>query len=270
MHHHPNDKYININGLSIRYHDEGSGPAVVMIHGMFASLYSFQDWTHALKENYRAISFDLPGFGFSDAPNGKLSMQWYCDFVDLFLKELYLTDVVLCGNSLGGWIAWEYTWRYPGKVKKLVLLAPAGFIDKWNMPIPVYFAKSGLLKLFSRLITKKTIHIALKTVYANKKLIKNESIDHYYSIVKRKENIAHISRLAQVHPTDNTQKLTEIKKPVLLIWGEKDRWISIKHLAKFKSKSPHAKVLTSKNWGHAPMEEAAEETLNHLAQFLNS
>jgi pimeloyl-ACP methyl ester carboxylesterase len=267
---HPNDKFTTINGLSIRYHDEGNGSAIVMIHGMFASLYSFQEWSAVLSKNYRTVSFDLPGFGFSDSPKEEISMQGYCDFVDALFEQLDLTEVILCGNSLGGWIAWEYAWRHPDKVKKLVLLAPAGFISKWNMPIPVYFARMGLLKLLNVLVTKKTIHLALKTVYQNSKRIKKESINHYHSVVKRKENIDHITRMTKIKPINNTSHLCEITKPVLLIWGEKDRWIPVKNLAKFTSKLPDCTVVTSTTWGHCPQEEAPEETLVHLAQFLNS
>ena len=105
--------FIPVDGLDIHYCDEGEGEVVLLIHGTFSSLHSFDDWTEILKKRYRVIRLDLPGFGLTGPhPDHLYSIENYIDFIDKFLTSLNIKSCSVAGNSLGGWLSWEFSLKY--------------------------------------------------------------------------------------------------------------------------------------------------------------
>ncbi len=104
----PPDKTITVFGQSIHYFDVGSGPAVVLLHGLGSRK---EDWLPVLEpmaQKYRLLVPDQIGFGRSDKPLLDYSIQTYVDFLNEFLRQLKVEKASLVGESLGGWIAGLY------------------------------------------------------------------------------------------------------------------------------------------------------------------
>src|SRR5215204_4240046 len=114
-------------GQKIKYVEAGSGPAVVLLHGLGGNSTNWAFNTPALAQKFRVIVPDQVGFGDSDKPLINYRVGTYVDFLDKFLAELKVERATLVGNSMGGWIASLYTLRYPAKVERLVLVDSAGF-----------------------------------------------------------------------------------------------------------------------------------------------
>src|SRR5260370_288622 len=135
----PPDKTITVFGLSIHYFDVGSGPAVVLLHGLGSRK---EDWLPVLEpmaQKYRLLVPDQIGFGRSDKPLLDYSIQTYVDFLNEFLRQLKVEKASLVGESLGGWIAALYVVEIGGgahmiPVEKLGLVDAAGV--KQDKPIP--------------------------------------------------------------------------------------------------------------------------------------
>ena len=104
---------MDIDGLMVHYRDEGKGPPVLLVHGTFSSLHTFDAWTRILRDSYRVIRLDLPGFGLTGpTPNGKYEISYYLDLFVQFLKNLHIEKCHIAGSSLGGWLgAWGTTRR---------------------------------------------------------------------------------------------------------------------------------------------------------------
>ena len=101
------DKFVKIDGLKIRYRDEGYGRPIVLLHGgaIGTSLEIFETIIPSLIENgYRCISFDQPGFGMSEIPlsDRKATRSYRNQVTSKLMKKLKLSDVVLVGHSQGG------------------------------------------------------------------------------------------------------------------------------------------------------------------------
>jgi triacylglycerol lipase len=97
-------------GQKIVYYDLGSGPPVVLLHGL-ASQAMF-DWAEVimpLSQSHRVIALDQIGFGQSDKPVVDYSIQTFVDFLGEFLRTIGVRQFALAGESLGGWIAASYT-----------------------------------------------------------------------------------------------------------------------------------------------------------------
>lgn len=94
-----------LNGIRVRYIDEGTGPAVVLLHAFPLSGSMWGPQIEALRGRYRMIVPDLRGFGGSDAPLGPYTMDQQADDVAALLDQLGVAQVALCGISMGGYIA---------------------------------------------------------------------------------------------------------------------------------------------------------------------
>ena len=97
--------FIQWRGAEIHYTEEGKGIPVLMIHGFGGSFRNFQKLNDSLKNEYRCIRVDLPGFGMSDQPvvNDKTDfLALYHDFMTFFVDTLHLDSMYVVGNSMGG------------------------------------------------------------------------------------------------------------------------------------------------------------------------
>ncbi|MBA3260788.1 MAG: alpha/beta fold hydrolase [Gemmatimonadales bacterium] len=112
---------LTVNGVSLAVEVRGEGPAVLFIHG-----YPLDRsvWAHpvAALEGYRRIAPDLRGAGESDAPDLGYSVETYARDLAALLDALGIDDAVLCGLSMGGYIAFEFIRRWRARVRGLVLM----------------------------------------------------------------------------------------------------------------------------------------------------
>jgi pimeloyl-ACP methyl ester carboxylesterase len=110
----------SLHGLTMGYDDQGDGQPIVFLHGF---PHDRSLWTHqriALSQRARCIAPDLRGFGESST-HGPFSMDQYADDVAALLDWLEVDDVVLCGLSMGGYIAMAMWRRHPDRIRALVL-----------------------------------------------------------------------------------------------------------------------------------------------------
>lgn len=116
------------SGVSMAYTDEGKGPeTLIFIHGLGSYLPAWDKNVAELRQHYRCIAIDLPGYGKSDKTGVTAGMAAYADDVLALMNALKLKQAVLVGHSMGGQIAITVALKAPQRVKKLVLAAPAGF-----------------------------------------------------------------------------------------------------------------------------------------------
>ncbi|MDZ4674056.1 MAG: alpha/beta fold hydrolase [Gemmatimonadota bacterium] len=112
---------ITVRGVSLAVETRGTGPAVLFIHGYPLDRTIWQHQVAHL-EGYRRIAPDLRGMGRSDAPDLGYSMATYSDDLAGLLEVLGEESVVLCGLSMGGYVALEFLRRHPDRVRGLVLM----------------------------------------------------------------------------------------------------------------------------------------------------
>src|SRR5215212_234393 len=118
-------KEVVVFGQKIRYVEAGSGPVVVLLHGLGGNSTNWAFNTPALAQKFRVVVPDQVGFGGSDKPLINYRIGTYVDFLDKLLAELKVERATLVGNSMGGWVASLYALRYPAKVERLVLVDSA-------------------------------------------------------------------------------------------------------------------------------------------------
>ncbi len=123
----PVKKAVLSDDITLAYVDEGTGDqTIIFVHGLGSYLPAWEKNIDGLKQNYRCIAIDLPGYGKSSKAVHSGTMEFYADVIKSFIDKLGLRKAVIAGHSMGGQIAMVMALKYPDYVDKLVLVSPAG------------------------------------------------------------------------------------------------------------------------------------------------
>jgi len=109
------------------YSVEGSGPPLILIHGIGASRHSWDGLIQHLKSDFRCVSYDLRGHGRSPLPRPPYTLDDHVEDVEALRRELHIENAHFAGHSLGGMIGPAYARRYPDRVLSLGLYSTAAF-----------------------------------------------------------------------------------------------------------------------------------------------
>lgn len=263
-------KFVLVDDFNIHYRDEGEGSAIVLLHGIGSSLHTWEGWTSELKSRFRIIRLDLPGFGLTgiDSSNN-YTMERYIAVLHSFLKTLAIDHYALAGNSLGGWLAWEYTLEYPNEVEKLILIDAAGFITPDNPPKPLRLAQK-FEKRTARGAPRCIVRKLMKQAYGDRSKVTDELVDRYYELNNRPGNGQAFYTIATADYHPRTNELPDIQAPTLIMWGSEDRkWIDVSHAHLFEELLPNDQLIIYDGLGHLPMEEDPVKTAADAARFLS-
>jgi len=264
-------KFIDIDGLTVHYRDEGTGPVLLCLHGIQSSLHTWDGWTKELKNRYRIIRIDLPGWGFTGPSNFGYQEDKTVAFLKKFIDTLGIKKIYLAGNSYGGFLSWNFTKEYPTVVDKLILIDAGGYPCK--APLPVILLTTPVIRNFATFITPKFIVADLaRSAYGTRSRATQETIDRYYDLMmydgNRKESIKFLRNARRQLETEPAGVNT-IKVPTLIMWGREDVWIPLSVMERFKKDIPHARVIVYDGAGHIPMEEIPEMTAKDADDFLS-
>jgi pimeloyl-ACP methyl ester carboxylesterase len=270
-------KFVKIMGADVHYVDEGQGDTIVMIHGFASSLHTWNRVADELKQRYRVIRLDLPPFGVTGplrSSSGEIetmNLPAYRRFIDTFLQALDISRAIFIGNSLGGLISWDYAIRHRDAVDKLVLIDSAGFPMK--LPIYIGLFNSALVRMSSPWwLPEAIIKSAVRNVYGDPRKIDPLTLRRYVEFFHGEGTRAAIGKMVPTLDFNevDTNVLTTLEVPTLVLWGAKDRWIPTAHAGEFASRIPGAKSVMYAGLGHVPMEEAPERVMTDLRAFLSA
>lgn len=270
------DRFVDVQGARIRYRAEGSGPPVVLIHGIGASL-EIWDWTFpALRERFTPVVFDYPGFGASDPLPWAFSPEGAAATVTAFLDAMGIRAAFLIGSSLGGAIATMTAGLAPERVEGLMLVAPGGFGRGLNLLMRLQTSPwlgDGLVALAGRFP-----RLALREVFADRRRIPDELVEvtrrnarrpvanqNYLKALRRAATLLGI-RPEMVAAVRSAAR--RIIAPTLIVWGDRDRIIPPDQatVAAYSIRGSRLHMMTG--LGHIPFVEAPEVFNTAATAFL--
>jgi len=117
-------RYVEVNGIRMRYISVGSGPPIVLLHTLRTQLDMFQKVIPQLAGRFRVVALDLPGHGHSDAPDADYDAEFFVASVAGFLERLEIGDALVVGESIGGTIALLLAVRRDPHVRGVVAINP--------------------------------------------------------------------------------------------------------------------------------------------------
>lgn len=264
-------RFIEIDGLKVHYRDTGEGEVIVLVHGFAASLHIWNAWVKSLEKRYRVIRVDLPGFGLSEFKNfnDQHTVKYYTNFLNNFLKEVGVESFHLAGNSLGGWICWEFAAEFPQLVKKLVLISAAGYFDGETHSKTRALAKTkDFRKLLKSGVPKFIIKRLMENSYGDKSKISRFEVDLYYGLANSEGNLASLIKLANTTIKPRPEKIKEIHTPTLIMWGSDDNVVKLSNANQFHADLPDSELVIYEGVGHIPQVEIPLRSVADLEAFL--
>lgn len=267
-------KFVEIDGMPVHYRIEGEGEPLVLIHGTGAILQTWDGWAQLLSPHYKVIRMDIPAFGLTGPrADGDYSDEMYVKFVDAFVSKLGIDSFYLAGNSLGGLIAWKYAAAHPARVKKLVLVDPAGFYDINRKGGSLVFKLArnypGLMAPVAKIGTKYLVAKTLNEVYYDHSKIDAGRRTMYTELNRREGNRQAFLDRARFVKTSSEDELKPITAPTLVLWGREDVLIDVAMAEHFK-KIAHSTEIIYDKVGHSPQEEIPEQSAADVMRFLKS
>ncbi|MBN9636243.1 MAG: alpha/beta fold hydrolase [Actinobacteria bacterium] len=222
--------FIELDGHTVHYVDEGSGPTLLMLHGNPTWSFLFRDVIDLLRKDFRCIALDYPGFGLSTPrPGYRYLPEEHADVVTAFVDALGLKDATLVGQDWGGMIGLAVAQRRPGVFDRLVLA------NTWAWPVNgiLHFEAFGRIMggLPMRFLVRQfnlLVNAFIPTGHRRRKLTDAE-LDHY----RRALDTAERRQASAVLPgrvLASREFFAEVEAglpdvahlPTLIIWGDAD------------------------------------------------
>jgi pimeloyl-ACP methyl ester carboxylesterase len=274
-------RWVSVDGQPVNTIDlgEGDGAPLVFVHGLSGS---WPNWLEQLPvfaaAEHRVIAMDLPGFGHSPMPRERITISGYARLLDGLCDELGIDAATVVGNSMGGFISAELAISFPQRVERLVLVSPAG-LSTYRHPgatraLPAFQRYERFIGAYSAWLASKSDTVTKRPFLRNATL----------GLVTR-----HPSRLPSALAAEQVRgagkpgftqaleanlnydfrdRLPEIACPTLIVWGDRDRVITVRDADVYAELIPNSRKVVYHDTGHLSMLERPDAFNALLREFM--
>lgn len=272
-------RFVTIHGHRRAYRMCGSGPALLLLHGIGDSSASWVPLMRSLAEQYTVIAPDLLGHGESDKPRADYSVAAYANGMRDLLDVLGFDKATVVGHSLGGGVAAQMTYQHPTRVERLVLVSSGGvsrevspFLRLASTPIadvflpllklpPVRFGAMGGIELLRRSGTD----IGRDAEELSRVLDALPDVAARGAFSRTLRSV--VDWRGQVVTMLDRSYLAEAM-PVLLVWGAHDAVIPVAHAQLAHDMMPGSQLEVFEDAGHFPHHQDPDRFLELLNEFV--
>jgi pimeloyl-ACP methyl ester carboxylesterase len=272
--------YLDLHGERVAYVDEGSGEAIVLLHGILGSSQTWRSVIGPLARRYRVVAPDLLGHGNSTKPRSDYSLGALSVLVRDILDQLGITRATIVGHSLGGGIAMQFVYQHPSYVQRLVLIGSGGLGPD--------------VGLLLRAASLPGAELVLPVIAARKVLAPGDRVwswlrkvgveaprgeemwRHYRSLSDGPTRQAFLRTLRSVvdHRGQAVSALSRLNSrtelPVMAIWGERDPMIPVQHAYAAKEVRPDVRLEVLPGVGHFPHAERPALVAELIDDFITT
>jgi pimeloyl-ACP methyl ester carboxylesterase len=265
----PATREVRVGDANIHVTEWGNGPSVLLLHGNPDSGIMWEGVADRLRERYRCIAPDLPGFGHSEVPTSfQPSLDGMAQFVEQFLGAAAIERPIdLIAHDFGGPFAFAWAVKHPDAVRRLVAINTVFFSDyRWHFWAHVW--RTPVLGELSMLVMNRPMFA--QELRRGSKRISQEHIDRTYALMtpRMKNEVLRLYRATTPTNFKNWESdflaLTRTK-PTLAIWGDKDPYISPRFAERFNAK----KIVHLPQAGHWAPVEAPTECADAILRFFS-
>jgi pimeloyl-ACP methyl ester carboxylesterase len=269
---------IELHGRRVVYRVAGDGPPVVLIHGMLNSSSHWRDVASLLAPEHLVIAPDLIGHGDSAAPRGDYSLGAHAASIRDLLAAIGVERATIVGHSLGGGVAMQFFYQFPQRVERLVLISSGG-LGRDVSPLLRTAALPGVQSLLS-LISPRAVDALWAAGVALRERGRGAGV--YMQAAARalrplqtagaRGAFLHTLRSVidvhgqRVSANDRLYLLESI--PTLIVWGERDNTIPLRHGRDAHAAIPDSVFRTLPGAAHFPHLEDAPALAALLLEFV--
>ena len=276
------ERWAEIDGYHMRYLRAGTGPAIVLIHGLLAYSFSWRFNWEALAKRHTVYAVDLLGTGYSDRPllgAVPLDLPRTAERMLRWMGREEIHDACLVGTSHGGGLATAMAsvdqQRGTGLISKLVLVSAVNAWTSVGHKRAWFFATTiggAMLKLVAPWMWVARGAI-LERMYGDPARVTRETVDGYRKPLLLPRSIDYGLGVVQSWDEDIQYLRDCVDKiqtlPTLMIWGDRDRLVPLASARELKNHLKNSELVVMEGIGHLPYEENAEEFNRVLLKFLN-
>ena len=264
---------VEVDSTPVNYVDIGSGPEglepIVFVHGLGGQWQNWLENIPRAAQERRVIAMDLPGHGRTPMPPDAITIPGYGRCVNALCEKLGLGRVDIVGNSMGGFVAAEVAIQFPERIDQLVLVSAAGISSADVAQRPIL----AIGRIMSAIATHgaaqeryfashpKSRHLCLALVARYPSRLKADLA--YEGFFKGAGKPGFRDALRANLNYDFRERLPEIRRPTLIVWGENDSVIPVRDANEFERLISDSRKVVMRETGHVPMAERPD-TFNEL------
>ena len=241
------------DGPTLTVDDRGSGPAVLVLHGGGGPL-TVAGFVEAMSARSRVIAPVHPGFGGTPRPDDFDSVEKLADAYAALLERLALTDVLVVGFSIGGWIANALALRAGTRLRGVVLVNGAGIMVDGEPCADVF-------SLTPQQLSALSYHDPARFGIDPSKLSDTQKA----GMATNMKTLAVYGRARDMGDPALRARLADVRVPVLVVWGESDRVVTPAYGRAVAASFPDARLEILAQCGHMPQIEQPQRLLELVA-----
>ena len=261
-----------VGGAAVGGVTEGSGPDVVLLHGLGASTYTWRRVWRSLAASFRVHALDFPGFGRSSKPlDFDYSARGFSRVLLGVLDRLDVARASMVGNSMGGVVALTAALESPERVDRLALLGTPTYPssrprDLWPLRWPV------VGRACEAALGPWAVEWAAKRVFMDRSVITPELLETYGSPLRTPGGRRAVASFIRNAVPPDAQAMMgrygALPQPTLVLWGDRDCMVRRADAERFAAEIPWGRLVRFAGCGHAPQEERPAAVLDVLHPFL--
>jgi pimeloyl-ACP methyl ester carboxylesterase len=272
-------EYVTVHGHRRAYVKVGSGPVLLLLHGLACDHTTWDPIIGELAENYTVIAPDFLGHGESDTPRADYSIGGYANGMRDLLTILNIDKVTVVGHSFGGGVAMQFAYQFPERTERLVLVSTGGLGREVSpgiraITLPGFHQFIGLINL----PVVRTVMQSLLTGLADSGPVAFRDLHEVAGIVEswrdrgKRRAISHVVRncidlRGQIITMRDRAYLTAAM-PMALVWGAGDMVIPVKQTKTVADLAPDARIEIFAGSGHFPHKDDPERFVEFLTDFI--
>ena len=266
-------RFLELDGARIHYVDEGSGETLLLLHGNPSWSFLYRKMISGLKEGFRCVALDFPGYGMSDAPPGYgFTPREHSAVLERFVDRLGLTDLTIMVQDWGGPIGLGFAGRRPELVRSLII----GNTFAWPLTHPRTRAFSWIMGgPVGRVLTRAFNFVPRFFFWRGLAHRVDRPVLHLYlapwrdparrraAVIAPRQLIAASGFLAEVE-----RSLTKLAdRPALIVWGAKDFAFRAAECQRFERTFPQHKTILFDDASHFLQEDVGYQIADAFAAF---
>lgn len=269
---------VTLHGRPVSYVKAGSGPLLLLIHGIAGSVENWQEVIEPLAQRHTVVAPSLPGHGRSAPGAGDYSLGALAAGLRDLLVALGYERATLVGHSLGGGIAMQFAYQFPEITERLALVSSGGLGPEVSAVLRAAALPGAGLFIGVTATLGSTVgsQVArgLAVVGLRPTIDVAEVARGYASLVDHDRRVAFLSTLRGVVGTGGQRVSARDRfylaegMPVLIIWGARDRIVPVRHGEEAHAAIPGSRLEVFDNVGHLPQLEAPGRFITALEQFI--
>ena len=270
-------KTIQAGGMTVHYHDVGSGDPLLLLHSYGPGSTSWITWHKVLPEfskHFRCIAMDLPNFAKTgpvvyNEPTHNFQSQTALALLD----ALGIERAHVVGNSQGGQSSMVFAYRYPDRINKLVWGAGhvgtgGGYPNEYLMTVT---PEEGIRasRAAGQNPTLENFRYYLETHIHDQSLVTDDLVEYVHRAYTSRPDLAEARAKSSSAPYNHSKHLGEISAPTLIVWGRHDRMCQFEIGLNAFNLTPNAQLVVL-HCGHWVPFEKPKEYASHVLNFLKS